>query len=331
MMNVEVFTGSRLHFGLICGTLQTGWRFGGVGVMLRKPSWRITMNTARTTLDQISASSEATDRVAEFLQKIRMTLPLPAVDVSVKSEVPFHTGLGGGTQLGLAIAAAAKLVAHQRDLHNPFELAELAQRAERSAIGTVGFRDGGFLIDNGFPDTLSDTRNVHRIPVPEAWRFVLVRPVSAQGLCGDRERSFFNQRAIMSESLVESLVRQIEDCLVPSIQNEKFESFSVSLEDYGDAVGRFYASEQGDIFAHPVIRKLVAMLRAAGIRGAAQSSWGPGISIPASSIEHAQAIADHVPAELDGTQLRVDIAEPLNTGASLFTECPEVSDRQRLA
>lgn len=330
-MNVEVFTGSRLHFGLICGTLQTGWRFGGVGVMLRKPSWRITMNTARTTLDQISASSEATDRVAEFLQKIRMTLPLPAVDVSVKSEVPFHTGLGGGTQLGLAIAAAAKLVAHQRDLHNPFELAELAQRAERSAIGTVGFRDGGFLIDNGFPDTLSDTRNVHRIPVPEAWRFVLVRPVSAQGLCGDRERSFFNQRAIMSESLVESLVRQIEDCLVPSIQNEKFESFSVSLEDYGDAVGRFYASEQGDIFAHPVIRKLVAMLRAAGIRGAAQSSWGPGISIPASSIEHAQAIADHVPAELDGTQLRVDIAEPLNTGASLFTECPEVSDRQRLA
>ena len=210
-------------------------------------------------------------------------------------------------------------------------MAELAQRAERSAIGTVGFRDGGFLIDNGLPDTLSDTRNVHRIPVPEAWRFVLVRPVSAQGLCGDRERSFFNQRAIMSESLVESLVRQIEDCLVPSIQNEKFESFSVSLEDYGDAVGRFYASEQGDIFAHPVIRKLVAMLRAAGIRGAAQSSWGPGISIPASSIEHAQAIADHVPAELDGTQLRVDIAEPLNTGASLFTECPEVSDRQRLA
>ena len=330
-MNVEVVTGSRLHFGLICGTLQTGWRFGGVGVMLRKPSWRITMNTARTTLDQISASSEATDRVAEFLQKIRMTLPLPAVDVSVKSEVPFHTGLGGGTQLGLAIAAAAKLVAHQRDLHNPFKLAELAQRAERSAIGTVGFRDGGFLIDNGLPDTLSDTRNVHRIPVSEAWRFVLVRPVSAQGLCGDRERSFFNQRAIMSESLVESLVRQIEDCLVPSIQNEKFESFSVSLEDYGDAVGRFYASEQGDIFAHPVIRKLVAMLRAAGIRGAAQSSWGPGISIPASSIEHAQAIADHVPAELDGTQLRVDIAEPLNTGASLFTECPEVSDRQRLA
>ena len=330
-MNVEVVTGSRLHFGLICGTLQTGWRFGGVGVMLRKPSWRITMNTARATLDQISASSEATDRVAEFLQKIRMTLPLPAVDVSVKSEVPFHTGLGGGTQLGLAIAAAAKLVAHQRDLHNPFELAELAQRAERSAIGTVGFRDGGFLIDNGLPDTLSDTRNVHRIPVPEAWRFVLVRPVSAQGLCGDRERSFFNQRAIMSESLVESLVRQIEDCLVPSIQNEKFESFSVSLEDYGDAVGRFYASEQGDIFAHPVIRKLVAMLRAAGIRGAAQSSWGPGISIPASSIEHARSIVDRIPPELDGTQLRVDIAEALNSGASLRTECPEVSDRQGLA
>jgi predicted sugar kinase len=232
--------------------------------------------------------------------------------------------------LGLAIAAAAKLVSNQRDVHNPFELAELAQRAERSAIGTVGFRDGGFLIDHGLPDTPLETRNVHRIAVPEAWRFVLVRPMSAQGLCGDRERSFFNQRAIMSESLVESLVRQIENCLVPSIQNEKFESFSVSLEDYGDAVGRFYAAEQGDIFAHPVIRKLVAMLRAEGIHGAAQSSWGPGISIPASSIEHAQSIVDRIPPELNGTQLRVDIAEPLNTGASLHSASPETSDGHRL-
>lgn len=329
MMNVEIVTGSRLHFGLICGTLQTGWRFGGVGVMLRQPSWRITMNKSRTSVDQISASSEVTGRVAEFLQKVRVTLPFPAVDVSVKSAVPFHTGLGGGTQLGLAIAAAAKLVSRQRDVHNPFELAELAQRAERSAIGTVGFRDGGFLIDHGLPVPQSDTRNVHRIPVPEAWRFVLVRPMSAQGLCGDRERSFFNQRAVMSDSLVESLVRQIEDCLVPSIQSEKFESFSASLEDYGDAVGRFYAAEQGDIFAHPVIRKLIAMLRAAGIHGAAQSSWGPGISIPASSIEHAQSIFDRIPPELEGTQLRVDIVEALNTGVSLHSESPDVIDGRR--
>ena len=331
MMNVEVITGSRLHFGLICGTPQTGWRFGGVGVMLRQPSWRIAIRETTAAVDQISASSETTGRVAEFLQKIRHTLSLPAVELSVKSEVPFHTGLGGGTQLGLAMAAAAALLANHRAVHDPYRLADLAQRAERSAIGTVGFRDGGFLIDHGLPDTPSEKRIVHRIVVPEAWRFVLVRPMSAQGLCGDRERSFFNQRAIMSESLLESLVGQIEDCLTPSIQSEKFETFSVSLEDYGDAVGRFYAAEQGDIFAHPVIRKLVAMLRAAGIRGAAQSSWGPGISIPASSIEHARSIVDRIPPELDGTQLRVDIAEALNSGASLRTECPEVSDRQGLA
>lgn len=326
MMNVEIVTGSRLHFGLICGTLQSGWRFGGVGVMLRRPSWRICMHKARASIDRISASSETTGRVAEFLQKVRMTLPLPAVDVSVESEVPFHTGLGGGTQLGLAIAAAAKLISRQRDVHNPFELAEIAQRAERSAIGTAGFRDGGFLIDHGLPDNPSELRNVHRIAVPDAWRFVLVRPVSAQGLCGDQERLFFNQRAIMSESLVESLVRQIEDNLVPSIQNERFEHFSVSLEEYGDAVGRFYAAEQGDIFAHPVIRKLVANLRSAGIHGAAQSSWGPGISIPASSIEYAQMIVDRIPSELAGTQLRVDIAESLNTGALFSLEGPEVHE-----
>lgn len=330
-MNVEVITGSRLHFGLICGTPQTGWRFGGVGVMLRQPSWRIAIRNTTAAVDQISASLETTGRVAEFLQKIRHTLSLPAVELSVKFEVPFHTGLGGGTQLGLAIAAAAALLANHRAIHDPYRLADLAQRAERSAIGTVGFRDGGFLIDHGVPDTDSQPRKVERIAMPEAWRFVLIRPSNAQGLCGDRERSFFNQRTIMSKSLVESLVSRINDCLVPAIRNEEFERFSISIEEYGDAVGRFYAFEQGDIFAHPVIRRLVAMLSAAGIHGAAQSSWGPGISIPASSIEHARSIVDRIPPELDGTQLRVDIAEPLNTGASLRTECPEVSDRQGLA
>ena len=331
MMNVEVITGSRLHLGLICGTPQTGWRFGGVGVMLQQPSWRIAIRNTTAAVDQISASSETTCRVAEFLQKIRHTLSLPAVELSVKSEVPFHTGLGGGTQLGLAIAAAAELLANRRAVHDPYRLADLAQRAERSAIGTVGFRDGGFLIDHGVPDTDSQPRKVERIAMPEAWRFVLIRPSNAQGLCGDRERSFFNQRTIMSKSLVESLVSRINDCLVPAIRNEEFERFSISIEEYGDAVGRFYASEQGDIFAHPVIRRLVAMLRAAGIHGAAQSSWGPGISIPASSTEHAQAIADRVPTELDGTKLRVDIAEPLNTGASQHSGSPEVIDGQRFA
>jgi len=331
MMNVELITGSRLHFGLICGTPQTGWRFGGVGVMLRQPSWRIAIRKTTAAVDQISASLETTGRVAEFLQKIRHTLSLPAVELSVKSEVPFHTGLGGGTQLGLAIAAAAELLANHRAVHDPYRLADLAQRAKRSAIGTVGFRDGGFLIDHGLPDTDSQPRKVERIAMPEAWRFVLIRPSNAQGLCGDLERSFFNQRTIMSEPLVESLVSRINDCLVPAIQNEEFERFSISIEEYGDAVGRFYASEQGDIFAHPVIRRLVAMLRAAGIHGAAQSSWGPGISIPASSTEHAQAIVDRVPIELDGTKLRVDIAEPLNTGASQHSGSPEVVDGQRFA
>jgi hypothetical protein len=73
------------------------------------------------------------------------------------------------------------------------------------------------------------------------------------------------------------------------------------------------------------------MLRAAGIHGVAQSSWGPGISIPASAVEHAQSIVDRIPPELDGTKLRVDISEPLNTGASLRTESPEMSDEQRFA
>jgi beta-RFAP synthase len=329
-MNVEIATGSRLHFGLICGTPDTNWRFGGIGVLLRQPSWRITMKKAATSFDHISASSETTTRVVEFLQKIRMKLPLPAVDISVRSEVPFHTGLGSGTQLALALAAAAELVANHQAVHDPFHLADIAQRAERSAIGTVGFRDGGFLIDYGLPGSKWLPRKVERVQIPDGWRFVLVRPMNAQGLCGEQERSFFNQRATMPGTLVESLANRIHDDLLPALRGMKFNEFSASLEEYGDAVGQFYASEQGDIFAHPVIRKIVTMLRGAGIHGATQSSWGPGISIPAASTEHAQAIVDQVPAELHGTQVRVDVSEPLNTGATICSFSPEVSSSQRL-
>jgi len=322
-MRIEVSTGSRLHFGLICGTIETGWRFGGIGMMLRNPAWRISLESAGIEQDEIVASPEATSRTAEFLEQIRTRIPLPPVKIAISAEVPFHTGLGGGTQLGLALAAATELLSTRRASHDPYQLAQLAQRAERSAVGTAGFRDGGFLIDHGLPSDASHRRQVDRIAIPEDWRFVLVRPTEAQGLSGDQERSFFNQRIHMPDPLVKQLAEQINFDLAVSLRDQRFDNFETGLESYGNAVGQFYATEQGDVFAHPAIRVLVDQLRAQGIHGAAQSSWGPGICIPARSITHARSIVDLVPSTIENTALTTLISEPLNTGATLRTSSPE--------
>jgi len=328
MTRIEIVTGSRLHFGLICGTQNTGWEFGGVGLMLRQPSWTIVLVPHNEVDDRITASAETSGRVQKFLRQIRSTLPLKSVAVSISEEIPFHTGLGSGTQLGLALAAAAVLLTSSRPNHDPDELARLAHRAERSAVGTVGFREGGFLIDHGASANPPLRHRVDRLAIPEDWRFVLVRPVQAQGLCGDTERDFFSQHIHMPKSLVGQLGEQIEHQLVPAVRDGRFDEFASALEAYGRTIGSFYAQEQGDVFAHPVIRRLVTDMQSSGIQGAAQSSWGPGICIPARSMSHARMISEMIPASLEETALAVQISEPLNVGASLRSTSAEPSRGQ---
>lgn len=323
MTAVEVTTGSRLHFGLICGHQCSEWMFGGVGLMLRQPAWRLSIRALTGNEDCISADPETTSRVSEFLTQIRTTLPFVPVGVVVTEGIPFHRGFGAGTQLALALAAAMEVLSTRHCSFDPHRLAKATQRAARSAVGTVGFCHGGFLIDRGLPSEPEKQRQVNRISIPEDWRFVLVGPELAQGLCGDRERLFFSQQIRMPEKLVETLVNEIQQNLEPSIRRQQFDRFVESLETYGRTIGSFYAAEQGGVIAHPAMRELVDILRSHGISGAAQSSWGPGISIPASSSEHARRIAALVPETLNESRLNVAITEPLNTAASIRTIAPE--------
>jgi len=324
-MKVSVTTGSRLHFGLICGTQHTGWEFGGLGVMLQTPSWQLELRDLRQADDQIRASAVVADRIREFLSRIRMHKDVGGLEVSVSSTVPFHSGFGSGTQLALGIAAGVDALCGQLSWNDSFGLASVVQRAERSAIGTVGFRQGGFLVDHGQPSGTEARRRVDRHSLPDDWRFVLIRPLDAEGLSGSDERQFFSQQTRMSPTLVLHLAQLIEGTIVPAVQSSDFTAFANSLENYGDMVGSFYADQQGDIFSHPSIRTLVAKLREKGIRGVAQSSWGPGIAIPAASPEHSDDIRSAIPESVSGSKLLVQISKPMSSGARILT--PGIDER----
>ena len=112
---------------------------------------------------------------------------LPACAIEVRSP-PDHTGLGVGTQLGLAIAAGLRRFLQLPELSIE-ALASSVGRGKRSAVGTYGFQHGGLIVDAG-----KDARAINSASWRGAWRcrptwrFVLVRPHECAGP-GRRARS----------------------------------------------------------------------------------------------------------------------------------------------
>jgi len=329
MTQVSVRTGARLHFGLILCPPAEGWEFGGAGLMIDQPGWklRVTQRTesgdAARSADApdltTGGSAETADRIARLLQRLRRVHSIPPLHVAVESQIPPHTGLGSGTQLSLALTAAVSWLVAGHLPPAAEQLAAMAGRSERSAIGTAGFDHGGFLVDRG---RSASSPRIERLPLPDAWRFLLVRPLNTQGLSGAAEQTWFQGRREMPGELPGHLASLIEHRLIPAVKAGDAGEFAEALETYGDAAGGFYAAAQGGTFSHPAIRQLVAVLRERGVRGAAQSSWGPGICIPVASAAAATELLKEMPRKIDGCPLETTISAPLNTGAAITRPAP---------
>lgn len=320
MHDVEVTTGSRLHFGLICAKPSSRWHFGGVGLMVDAPTWRVQIKRAEE--DHISAKNEIAERIQTVLSAFRSKEEtLGTVSVVVRDDAPLHTGLGSGTQLSLALGAGLQVLAgHGRPRHSA-ELAASLGRSKRSAVGTCGFDRGGFVIDHGVSENDSP-RKVECLRFPEDWRFVLVAPRAIEGLSGQPEEQFFGSTSYLEDSVADELGSLIVDGLQPAIQQGDFENFSKALFDYGTLAGQFYAEEQGGLYSSALIGRLVDELATEGIEGAVQSSWGPTICYAAADFAAAESIAAAVAQKDDANQLIVRIVTARNGGAAFSSSEP---------
>jgi beta-RFAP synthase len=242
--------------------------------------------------------------------------PPPPVRWELRETLPPHAGLGSGTQLGLAVARALALLAGEGNISAP-ELARRTGRGGRSAIGLYGFEQGGLLIEGGKTADAAISPLVARAAIPPLWRFVLIQPRGAQGLSGAEERQGFARLPGMPAATTNRLCRLALLNLLPAALEERFDDFSEALYEFGRLVGDYFAPVQGGVYADPQMRRLVPRLRARGIHGIGQSSWGPTLFVLCPSAASAQALVQELAAGDACQDCALTIAAPLNRPATI--------------
>jgi beta-ribofuranosylaminobenzene 5'-phosphate synthase len=336
--SIIVTTGARLHFGFFAhhaattGAAEFGnglerSNYGGIGMMIDSPSVVIAASKSdrdsvigRDLTPQETAWSESI--VARAVAEYRRSCPAdhqpPPCAIAVRRVIPSHCGLGSGTQLGLAIAQALALLAGDGQA-DACMLARRVGRGKRSAIGIHGFARGGFLVDGGKRSADEIGALVARADIPHDWRLLLVTAgdSSVAGLAGQEEVAALEKLPGMPTSFTERLCRLAFLEMIPALAQSDCDWFGEALFQFGRAVGDYFRPVQGGAYADPLMTDLVGWLRSEGVRGIAQTSWGPTIAVCCQSAPAAESLRDRILAEERFKRCRMQIAAPLNTGAAI--------------
>lgn len=316
-MIVRVTTSSRLHFGLFSFGRSEGRQYGGVGAMLERPGLRLTIERDEQTSAQGPLAERAVDFANIVAESLRSISP-HRYRITIESAPPEHVGLGTGTQLGMAISAGALRLSGIQ-FPPASEFARLPRRGQRSAIGTYGFLGGGLLLEGGKEPGKSLSPLLKRVELPDAWRFVLLRPTNAVGLSGVEEQRAFAAMPPVPESVSQQLQSLAEQRLLPAATFGDFEVFSHSLGRYSRLAGECFAARQGGPYSGPQAARLVNLLKSLGAEGVGQSSWGPTLF----AVQPDQAAAETLTAKLQtlaDEPLEIIISPPANRGASVETD-----------
>jgi beta-RFAP synthase len=342
---IEVHTPCRLHFGLLAYSRDESRQFGGAGLMVRDPRVAVRVTPA----DRFTATGPLADRALSFAHTFagnwaathragqRSHLPqrrpgrrLPAGDereplamqgaaIEVLAAPRAHTGMGAGTQLAMAVARALAQLFAGGDPENlgVNELAALAGRGARSAIGAHGFFHGGLIIEGGKLDREALSPMLIQQPFPPDWRIVLVTPDRLVGVSGDRERQAFSRMSPIPREVTAEMCRLVLLGVLPAVIERDLAGFSRALYELQQRVGACFASAQGGIYADPLLERIVRFVREQGIEGVGQSSWGPTLYAVAADAAAAASLADHLRARFDLTEREVMVTAADNQGCEV--------------
>ena len=311
---IRLTASSRLHFGLLHVPDESApaWpdglpvrRFGGVGLMVREPAVTVRVDASA----EWAAVGPNSDRALAVAQRFADSYGCSSpVRVTVEACPTLHAGLGAGTQLALAIGMA---VASEFDgVISHLTLAAAVGRGERSGIGVAGFHSGGLIVDGGRAIGGGVSPRVARVEFPTDWPLVLVRPAAPTTWQGDRERAAFSRHRppVLALRTTERMCRLALLGLLPAVLERDPAAFGEALYEYNRAAGEPFTTDQGGVYSSPAVAGVVAAVRAAGIPGVGQSSWGPTVFAVCPDADRAAHLATEL-RSLPGTaEVRVTAA-----------------------
>ena len=311
---IRVVAPSRLHFGLfrvpIAGEPEAGARaFGGVGLMVDQPGAVVTVRPADAWQFEGPLASRAQVFAARFMLSVPEERRRP-FQVLVERCPAEHTGLGVGTQLGLAVAKALAVACGERDLPAA-ELAARVGRGERSAIGVHGFDRGGLLVDAGKTAGQGVSPLLAHVTLPDAWRVMLFAPGGASDWHGDDERRAF---ATASGGDPDALRHLAETALVPAAARGDLDAFGEAIHEFNRRAGEPFAAAQGGAYASTEIAGLIAGVRKCGVRGVGQSSWGPTVFAVVGSADTALSLVQRFRGRVPAFVARVSAGHAVQEG-----------------
>ena len=314
MRTVSITAHSRLHFGMFSFGNPLVRQYGGVGVMLEKPQLKLILEPTSQFSIKLditpslteSSKTELKTRINQTIQhliKKEKLAQFPNCKIRIVKSFPQHAGLGSGTQLALAVVKSV-LCFCDSEVNSLEELVSLANRGKRSAVGSYGFEQGGFIIDSGkVPgETLAPLKV--RTNFPTSWHWVLIQLnqsgldhsdlAYSAGLSGSTEKMAFEQIPSVPKSTTAVLEKKAFEQILPAVQSSNFERFSENLYFFGALAGSCFAAIQGGTFASAEIENAINKIRSWGISGVGQSSWGPTIFVITPNIQAANDLIDRM-------------------------------------
>jgi predicted sugar kinase len=324
---VEVRTPARLHLGMLSFGCDDARSFGGVGVMIDRPGFHLRVRRHA----RLEAKGPHAERAIEFARACAASWGLTdaGCGIEVLTAPRGHVGLGSGTQLGLAVAAAMRHLfqgvasdddlpeapAHPAqsdvepgdhdwlfDTRDAIDLARAVGRGRRSCVGVYGFSRGGLIVEAGRAPAATEAAEadaarrfspmVARVRLPSAWRCVVIVGRDASGLEGEAERAAFAALPPVPRELSAELARIALLEILPASVEGNFGEFAAAVGRYGRLAGTPFEAASRQLPHHEATAALLELLGELGVTGAAQSSWGPAVMACCESLEAAGTLVE---------------------------------------
>src|SRR5262249_29428811 len=277
----------------------------------------LTIRTARQT----RIDGPEADRVRRNLETMQRHLGLDGLHhhVRIDEAVPAHAGLGSGTQIALAVAAALRRL-HDLPLDTRADAVRLG-RGARSGVGIGLFDRGGVVVDGGRAAARDEAAPVvSAMPFPERWRAIVVLDPARQGAHGEIETAAFAKLPPFPDAEAAQLCRLVLMKALPALADCDIENFGAAVRELQARLGSYFAPVQGGRrFISPDVAATLEALDREGAVGIGQSSWGPTGFAFAESPGEAERLAS-LARRIDCSQgLDIRVCAGLNRGAVITT------------